>query len=428
MANRRNFMRSVGGAIGGVAAVASLAYPSLNALKAEAANYDDNADISRQNDFWGWVRSSFSIAPGVINLNNGGVSPHPRVVQDALFQYDKMVNDAPSYYMWRILDQNREPLRRELANLAGCDTEEIAINRNATEGLNSIIFGLNLKKGDEVVLTKQDYPNMINAWKQREKRDGVVLRWVDLDLPIEDDDYAVSKFAEQITSKTKVVHITHIINWTGQILPARKIADVAKKVDADVIVDGAHTFAHLDYNIPDLNCDYFATSLHKWLCAPLGSGLLYIKKDKIKDVWALLSANEPDGSDIRKFESLGTRSFPSEMAIASALDFHNVITTKRKQQRLHFLKHYWLDQVKDMRGVYLNTSLKPQFSGALSNFGIEGMEPSEIENELFNKHKIHTVAIVWENIKGVRVTPNIYTSTRDLDILVDGIKKITSKI
>ncbi|MEW6470406.1 MAG: aminotransferase class V-fold PLP-dependent enzyme, partial [Bacteroidota bacterium] len=302
-------------------------------------------------DFWSWVRESFTVNPNIINLNNGGVSPQPKVVQDAHIKYYQLCNDGPSYYMWRVLDMGREPLRAKLADLAGCSPEEIAINRNSTEGLNTVIFGLNLKAGDEVVLTKYDYPNMMNAWKQREKRDGIKLVWLDLDLPLENEKAIVAAFDKAITSKTRIVHITHMINWNGQLLPAKAIADAAHAKGCEVIIDGAHTFAHLDFKVPDLGADYFATSLHKWACAPFGSGMLYIKKDKIKNVWALLSNDNPAGEDIRKFESLGTRSFASEMAIGNAIDFHNAIGSKRKEARLRYLKNYWVEKVKTLPGI-----------------------------------------------------------------------------
>jgi selenocysteine lyase/cysteine desulfurase len=326
--------------------------------------------------------------------------------------------------MWQKLDQGREPLREKLASLCGCDKEEIAINRNATEGLNTVIFGLNLKAGDEVVLTKQDYPNMINAWKQREKRDGIKLVWLDLPLPMESEDEITAFYTKAFTNKTKVVMVTHLINWTGQIMPVRKIADVAHAKGIEVIADGAHTLAHFDFKIEDLGCDYFASSLHKWLSAPFGSGLLYIKKEKIKNVWALLSNNEPDGSDIRKFESLGTRSFASEMAIGSAVDFHDVMGNKRKEERLRFLKNYWVDQIKDLAKVSFNQPKTKHLSCAIGSVAIEGKKPEEISSELFSKHKIHTVAINWENIHGVRVTPNVYTSLKDLDKLASALKKM----
>lgn len=377
-------------------------------------------------DFWAWVREMYTTSPNIINLNNGGVSPQPVPVQDAHKKYLDFANEGPSYYMWRILDQGRESLRMKLAELAGCSTEEVAINRNSTEGLNTVIFGLNLKAGDEVVLTKYDYPNMMNAWKQREKRDGIKLNWIDLTLPVEDDSILVAAFEKAITPKTKVVHITHMINWTGQLLPARAITDMAHAKGCEVIVDCAHSFAQLDFAIPDLDCDYAAVSLHKWLCAPFGSGLLYIKKDNIKNIWALLSNDKPDGDDIRKFESIGTRSFASEMAIGYAVDFHNLIGAKRKEERLRYLKNYWAERVSNIPKVKLNTSLLPQYSCALGNFSIEGMDATDIDRKLFEKYKIHTVAIKVEKINGVRVAPHVYTSLHDLDRLVKGITEIAS--
>jgi selenocysteine lyase/cysteine desulfurase len=384
------------------------------------------AEAAHDEEFWQWIRMQYSINPNLINLNNGGVSPQPKPVQDAHIRFYQYCNEGPSYFMWRELDKGREPLRRRLAELAGVEADEVAINRNSTEGLNSIIFGLNLKAGDEVVLSKQDYPNMCNAWKQREKRDGVKLVWVNHELPCEDEAKMVKTYTDAFTAKTKIVHVTHMINWTGQLLPVRKIADAAHAKGIEVICDSAHVFAHVDFRIPDLGCDYWATSLHKWLCAPFGSGMMWIKKEKIKNVWALLSSNEPDSGDIRKFESLGTRSFASEMAINAAIDFHLLIGAQRKQARLQYLKNYWAEKAAAVPGVKLNTSLKPQYACALANFSIDGFKPEEIDGKLLEKYRLHTVAINWENIHGVRVTPNVYTSIQDLDLLVKAIKEIAA--
>jgi len=369
----------------------------------------------------------FTVSPNLLNLNNGGVSPQPKVVQDAHIRFYQYANEAPTYYMWRILDQGREALRAKLADLSGCPADEIAINRNCTEGLNTIIFGLDLKPGDEVVLTKQDYPNMINAWKQREKRDGIKLVWVNLELPSENEDELVRKYVSAFTNRTKIVHVTHIINWVGQVIPVRKIADIAHKQGIEVVCDGSHSYAHLDYKIPDLGCDYYATSLHKWLCAPFGSGMMQIRKDKIKKVWALLSSPEPDGADIRKFETLGTRSFASEMAIGTAVDFHLGIGAARKFARLHYLKNYWAEKARDITGVKVHTSLKPEFAGAIALVSIDGMKPSEVESQLLGTYKIHTSPIVWENISGVRVTPHVYHTPKDLDRLVVALGEIAAK-
>ncbi len=428
MASRRTFFRQTAAAATGALTLPQF-LPETFARPVIAANAAQKsaAEWAQDEDFWSWVKSEYTVSPNLLNLNNGGVCPQPKVVQDAHIRFYQYANEAPSYYMWRILDQGREALRSKLADLAGCSSEEIAINRNSTEGLNTVIFGLNLKAGDEVILAKQDYPNMLNAWKQREKRDGIKLVYLNLDLPSENDDALAEQYVRAFTPKTKVVHITHMINWVGQVMPVRKIADEAHKRGIEVIADGAHSFALFDFKIPDLGADYFASSLHKWLSAPFGSGLLYIRQNKIRNVWALLSNNEPDGPDIRKFESLGTRSFASEMAIGTAVDFHNSIGTARKFARAHYLKNYWAERVRDIPGVTIHTSLKPEFAGAVALFSINGMKPGEIDGQLLNQYKIHTVGIDWENIHGVRVTPHVYHSPKDLDRLVAAITAIAGK-
>ncbi|MBL7901066.1 MAG: aminotransferase class V-fold PLP-dependent enzyme [Bacteroidia bacterium] len=386
---------------------------------------DKSGKSAENEDFWGWVRESYTVSPNLINLNNGGVGPQPKVVQDAHIRYYHYCNEAPSYYMWRILDQGREGLRTKLAELSGVSAEELAINRNSTEGLNSIIFGLSLKEGDEVVMSTFDYPNMMNAWKQREMRDGVKLVWINIPQPLEDEKAILKLYQDAITPKTKVVHITHMINWTGNLVPCKAIAEYAHSKGCEVIVDAAHTFAHIDFKIPDTGADYLATSLHKWLCAPFGSGLLYIKKEKIRKIWPLLSSADPNSSDIRKFENLGTRSFASEMAIGAAVDFHQVIGIKRKEARLRYLKEYWTDKVEKLQNVNFYSSLKPKFSCAIANIGFEGWQAPQIEARLFERYKIHTVSIIHEGVNGIRVTPNVYTSTRDLDLLVKGLLEIS---
>jgi selenocysteine lyase/cysteine desulfurase len=429
MSSRRNFIR-MAGALAGTATLA----PTLKTLAAKQIQEAGEtildltpAEAAHNEDYWHTIQQAYTVSPNIINLNNGGVSPQPQVVQDAVERYNRMSNEGPSYYMWRILDAGRESLRMKLADLAGCDAEEVAINRNATEALGTVIFGLNLKKGDEVVLTKQDYPNMLQAWKQREMRDGIKLNFINLELSIENEDLIVQKFIEVFTPRTKVVMITHMINWTGQILPVKKIANIARSKGIEVLVDGAHTFAHLDYKISELDCDYYGTSLHKWLSAPIGSGMLYVRKDKIKGLWPLFPSNNPQADDIRKFEVLGTRSFPIEQAIGQAINFQNAIGNKRKEERLRFLKNYWAEKIVSLPKIKLNTSLKPAYSCALANFSIEGMTPAEIESTLFSKYKIHTSPIVWENIKGVRVAPHVYTPLKDLDRLVEAITYLSRK-
>jgi selenocysteine lyase/cysteine desulfurase len=382
------------------------------------------AECASDEEFWHFVQQAYTVSPNIINLNNGGVSPQPKVVQEAVEHYNRLSNEAPSYYMWQILDRGREGLRLKLAEMAGCSADELAINRNASEALETVIFGLRLKAGDEVVLTKQDYPNMINAWKQRAHREGIVLKWLDFDFPIENKQTIVDRFSSAFSPKTKVVHITHVINWMGQVLPVKEIAAEAHQRGIEVLVDGAHSFAHLDFKIPDLDCDYFGTSLHKWLCAPFGSGLLYVKKEKIKHLYPLLAGDSPESEDIRKYENLGTRSFAIEQAIGHALNFHQMIGAERKQKRLQFLKNYWAEKAAQIPGVSIGTSLDPAFACAIGLLKVEGKTPNDISAFLFEKYKIHSVAINWENIHGVRVTPNVYTRLQDLDLLLRGIEEL----
>jgi selenocysteine lyase/cysteine desulfurase len=427
MNSRRSFLNKAG-KFSAIAFLSSLTQPAwsrnLERVLREAEGVNA-ADLATEEDFWYYIQQSFTASPGIINLNNGGVSPAPKMVQEAMKRYYDYSNEAPSYYMWRILDQGREPLRKNLAKLAGCDAEEIAINRNSSEGLETIIFGLQLKAGDEVVAAKQDYPNMVNAYKQREIRDKIKMVWINLELPSEDEDYLVNQYVKAFTPKTKVVHITHIINWNGQILPVRNISQEAHKRGIEVVVDGAHSFAHFDFKIPDLEADYFASSLHKWLYAPIGSGMMYVKKDKIKNLYPLFAGDDPLKADIRKFENLGTRPFFIEQAIGKAIEFHEMIGNERKEKRLHYLKNYWMEKVKDIPKVKLNTSLNPKWGCAIGNVAIEGKKPGELDSFLFDKYKIHAVGIEWENIHGVRITPNVYTTTKNLDVLVEGIKAFT---
>jgi len=425
---RRDFFKKLGGAAAAMS-LAPLFDPvyaaELNNAVKSIANLPPE-EVAQDETFWKFIQQSYTVSANITNLNNGGVSPQPKVVQDAFERFNRLSNEAPSYYMWRILDQGREPIREKLAYLADCSPEEIAINRNTTEALESIVFGLNLNAGDEVVVSNFDYPNMMHSWKQREKRDGVVLKYVKLDMPMEDEKEIVKRFEAAFTSKTKIVHITQMINWTGQILPAKAITAAAHKRGIEVILDGAHAFAHINFSLKDIDCDYFGTSLHKWLCAPFGTGFMFIKKEKIAKLWTLFSNDDPNSDDIRKFEVLGTRSFPTEQGIGNAIKFHMSIGGERKEKRLHYLKNYWMEKVKDVPGIKLYTSFKPQFACALATFGIEGKEPGDIATFLFKEYKIHTTTIDKEGVKGVRITPHVYTTLYDLDRLVKAIKEFAS--
>jgi selenocysteine lyase/cysteine desulfurase len=429
MPGRKQFIQQIG-LLAGAFSASSL-FNQLHAADMEAANkkiqHLSATDAAADEDYWSTIQQAYTVNPAMINLNNGGVSPSPRIVQEAVERFNKMTNEGPSYYMWRILDQGREPLREKLAELAGCDAEEIAINRNATEALTTIIHGLDLKPGDEVIGSLMDYPNMINAWKQREEREGIVYKQLSFNFPIEHDETIVDMYEKAITPKTKIIHVTHVVNWVGQIMPVRKICDMAHKHGLEVICDGAHSFGLLDFAIPDLGCDYFGTSLHKFLSAPIGSGMLWIKKDKIEQVWPLVCNDKPRSGDIRKFETIGTRSFPIEQGIGEAINFHTAIGSKRKEERIRYLKNYWALKVKDIPKVKINTSLQAKYSCAICGVSIDGVTPAELDNLFFMNYKIHTVGIVWQNVSCVRITPHVYTRLQDLDKLIRAIETIAKK-
>lgn len=425
MNSRRNFINTVAKATTVATFAPNLVSAELVKQFNRVGTFSPNK-IASDEAFWESIRNAYTVDRNIINLNNGGVSPQPLVVQQAFEKLYEQCNLGPSYYMWRVIDQGREPLRARLATLAGCDKEELAINRNTTEALGTVIFGLNLKAGDEVVLTRMDYPNMIHAWQQRELRDGIKLIWIDLGLPVEDEDALVKKYVDAFTAKTKVVHVTHIINWCGQIMPAKRIAAEAHKRGIEVVLDAAHSFAQFDFKLNDLNCDYAGTSLHKWLGAPFGTGFLFVKKDKIKNLWPLFPNDKPDSDNIRKYEVLGTRNFATEQAINSAIDFNLMIGFERKEARLRFLKNYWCEQIKNVEGVKLNTSLKKEFSCAIAHIEVQGLNAGELELKLFAGYNIHTSPIKWEHLDGVRITPNVYTCLKDLDTLVIAIKEIAS--
>ena len=384
------------------------------------------AQVAQDEDYWSVIQRAYSVNPNLINLNNGGVSPAPIVVQQAVERYNELANEGPSYYMWRVIDQGREPLREKLALLAGAKPEEIAINRNSTESLNTIIYGLDFKAGDEVIGTKQDYPNMIQAYRQRAMREGIVYKQISFDFPIEDDEQIVRAYEQAITPRTKLIHVTHMINWVGQTMPVAKIADMAHAHGIEVLVDGAHSFGLMDFKVPDLHCEYFGTSLHKFLSAPIGTGMMWVRQDKIEKVWPLTCNDKPRSGDIRKFETLGTRSFPLEQGIGEAINFHEGIGGKRKEERIRYLKDYWASRVQGVKKVKLHTSLNAKYSCAIAGVSIDGMTPAELDTALFNKYKIHAVGIVWENISCVRVTPHVYTTLADLDKLVKAIETIAA--
>lgn len=377
--------------------------------------------------FWAEVRKRYTLDEEVINFNNGSVGPQPITVQESHIKMYKQSNLAPAHHMWKKVNKKRDTLRQMLAQILDAEEQEVAINRNTTEGLSTVIFGLNLKAGDEVVVSDFDYPFMLNAWRQRQMRDGIVVKEVKLPLPIENVDLAVDLFRKAITPNTKVVHVTHVQNWTGQVMPVKEITEMAKGFGCQVVVDAAHSLAHVSLSFKDIGCDYMATSLHKWLGAPFGTGALVIKNDRKSELWPLMAPYEPKAGEIEKFEFLGTRSIPAEMAAIDAIEFHLKLGSENVHQRLHFLKNYWAEKVKDLGSLTLHTSLKSDFSGAIGTFSIEGLTAGDIAPKLWKDNSFNVGYVVWNGLNAIRISPHIYTSIEELDRLVSAIRKIASE-
>ena len=422
--NRRGFLHSVVGA----AAVAppALRDDGLAQILSAASSVDGRSpdEVAADEDFWFAIQQAFTVNRTLIHLNNGGVCPSPKVVQDAMKRYLDYSNQATSYHMWSHLEPEVEGVRIRLARAFGCDTEEMAITRNASEALEICQMGLDLQPGDEVLTTGQDYPRMLTTWDQRVRRDGIVVKKVSFPAPPPSMQYLADQIESGITPRTKVILFCHVTNLSGQIFPVKEICQLARDRGIETIVDGAHAFAHFPFQRDDLECDYYGTSLHKWLLAPHGTGLLYVKRDKIEKLWPLMAAPESMNDNIRKFEEIGTHPAANHNAIGEALTFHNGIGAERKIARLRYLRDRWMRRLEDQPGVVLHTSFDPAMSGGLANVGIEGVEPGQLSSHLWRTQKIIVTPIGHEACKGIRVTPNVYTTLDEVDRFSEAMEDV----
>jgi selenocysteine lyase/cysteine desulfurase len=415
--NRRDFLALAGKSLG----LATLCSSHLASLlkEVEAATnrvaHRTAEQTAMDEDYWFTIQNAFSVTRGIINLNNGGVSPSPRIVTEALVRYIWQQEDATAYTMWQILEPQSETIRTGLAEMFGCDREEIAITRNASESLEILLMGMDFKPGDEILTTTQDYPRMLTTLRQRERREGLTLKLIKIPTPTQDPKEITAAFERGITTRTRLILISHQINITGQITPVKAVCELARAKGIETIVDGAHSFAQFEFKKADLGCDYFGTSLHKWLFAPKGTGLLFVKRDRIEKIWPLMAAESKQAGDIRKFEEVGTHSAAPRLAIGEALLFHRGIGGKRKEARLRYLSRYWMNRLKNVPRVRFNTSFDSNQSCAIANVNIEGVDPEKIGSYLFDKHRIFTTPIIHEEFRGLRITPNLYTTLDELD-------------
>jgi len=420
--DRRRFFRSS-------AAAAFAAFQADSLLRAQSAVESVSgraADtVARDEDFWFNIRHAFTVDRNMINLNNGGVSPAPKIVMDTETRYLEMENLNPSYYMWNVLDPGIETVRRRLARTFGCDPEEIAITRNASEALEIVQLGLELRRGDEVVTTNQDYGRMITTWQQRERRDGIVLKQVTFPVPPPSMDYLARRIEEAITPRTRVIHICHITNRTGQIFPVKQICQMGRARGIEVVVDGAHAFAQFPFKHADLDCDFYGTSLHKWVLAPIGTGMLYVRKNKIEKIWPMMPAPESMNANIRKFEEIGTHPASQRNAITEALNFHESIGPERKAERFRYLRKRWSNRLRELPGVKILNSEDPQQSCAIGFISVDGFDAHKLATYLWEKERIWTVAIDTPGeYQGLRITPNVYTTLEEVDTFTEVMEKI----
>ncbi|MCZ6915279.1 MAG: aminotransferase class V-fold PLP-dependent enzyme [Gemmatimonadetes bacterium] len=424
MVTRRDFFHSLAGA----AAVTAPTFRKGGLERMLAANATAKGrsaqELAQNEDFWLQIQQAFTVDRSLVNLNNGGVSPAPKVVQDALRRYVEFSNQAPVYTMWEILEPQIEGVRRRLADDFGCDAEEMAITRNASEALEICQMGLDLEPGDEILTTDQDYGRMLTTWEQRVRREGLVLKKFSFPTPPPNMQVLVDLFEQNITPRTKVIHFCHITNLTGQIFPVKAICQMARAHGIETIVDGAHAYAHFPFTHADLDCDRYGTSLHKWLLAPHGTGFLYMRKEKIKDTWPLMAAPARMDDDIRKFEEIGTHPAGNHNAIAEALTFHQGIGAERKAARLRYLRDRFLRHFEGMPGIVINTSFDPAQSCGIGNLGIEGIDPALIRQHLWKTKRIIVVSIGHPDCTGLRVTPNVYTTLDEVDVFIESFEEV----
>jgi selenocysteine lyase/cysteine desulfurase len=432
MLSRREFIGSI--SLPAALATAAATFPAPAAVRLRPGLLEELAsvpgspeDLADDEDYWAIVQQAFSPDRSIINFNNGGVSPSPRIVHEAYKRNLDFANTATAWAIWKIQEPQREPVRERMARQWGVDPEEVAFTRNSSESLQICQQGLELRKGDEVLTTTQDYPRMITTFKQRARREEIALRQFKIPIPCEDPSTIVRLFEQNITPKTRLILMCHIINITGQILPVKDVVAMARARNIPVIVDGAHALAHFDFKISDLACDYYGVSLHKWLHAPIGTGLLYVRRDKIKDLWPLMAAEEKQDSDIRKFEEIGTHPAAPYLAIADALTFHQAIGGARKEARLRFLRDRWARRLLDKGKVKLHTSLKPEFSCGIGTVQVEGVDSQKLADYLWDSHKVLVVAIKHDEFEGIRVTPSVYSTLEEVDRFCEVIEGVMVK-
>jgi aspartate aminotransferase-like enzyme len=416
---KRTFLKGLAWAAAGIPFSAN----SMEKMIARSASIEPNL-LAEDESFWAEIRKGYNLKPDYINLENGYYNFLPQVLLDKYMGHIREVNLQGSYYMRTVQFDNKKKMVEKLGTLLGCAADELVITRNTTESLDTIIAGFPWKAGDEAVMAEQDYGAMLDMFKQVAKRHGVVNKIISIPNHPKSDEEIVELYANAITPNTKLLMVCHMVNITGQILPIKKICEMAHSKGVDVLVDGAHAVAHIQYNIKDLGCDYYGASLHKWLSVPLGAGILFVKKEKIKKIWPLIADSPKAEDDISRLNHTGTHPVATDLTISDSIDHYNMIGAARKEARLRYLQLYWTSKVRNLPHVVLNTPAAESRSCAIANVGIKDMKPAVLAETLLKKYNIFTVAIDYANVQGCRITPNLYTTTKELDVLVQALKEL----
>lgn len=408
-------------------ALTGIALPlGLNGM-AQAFTDKENSsplELAQDNAFWDTIRKQYILKPDYINLENGYYNFLPQPILNKYIEHIKEINYQGSYYMRTVQWENKQKSVIALAEIAGCKPEELIITRNTTESLDTIIGGIHWQVGDEAIMAEQDYGAMLDMFKLVGERHGVINKFISVPNHPKDDNEIVEIYKTAITSKTKVILVSHMINITGQILPIKKICEMAHQHNVQVIVDGAHAFAHIQFKIADLGCDYYAASLHKWLSVPLGAGILFVKKEHIKTIWPLIADSEKDPNKIKRLNHTGTHPVYTDLTIPDSIAYYQMIGPAKKEARLRYLQQYWTSQVKANSNIILNTPTAHERACAICNVGIKGIKPAVLAERLMKEFKIFTVAIDYANVHGCRITPNLYTTTQELDVFVHALNSI----
>jgi selenocysteine lyase/cysteine desulfurase len=419
--NKRQFIKDV--------LLTTMAAPLGLAGMAQSFKQKENVPanvLAKDEDFWTGIRNQYLLKPDYINLENGYYNFLPQPLLNKFIEHIKEVNLQGSYYMRTVQFENKKNIAARLAGIAGCLPEELIITRNTTESLDLVIGGFDWKAGDEAIMALQDYGAMLDMFEQIKNRYGVVNVKVSVPNHPKNDEEIVNLYASAITSKTKVILVSHMINISGQVLPIRKICDMAHVKGVQVIVDGAHAFAHVKFRIDELNCDYYAAALHKWLSTPLGAGMLYVKKENVKNLWPILADGEKDINKINRLNHIGTHPVHTDLTINDCIDYYEMMGAERKEARMYFLQNYWTSKVRNLPRIMINTPAEASRSCGIANVGIEGILPADLAKRLLSEHKIFTVAIDYADVRGCRITPNLYTTTKELDMFIVALKTLSN--